>query len=80
MANGIKFVKCHKKNGIPYSWYVYRGAVSNSALYHNTDKNGRSTDEPYPMDRLPKYVRAFCEKHQEEHWSSADEYEVTRFM
>lgn len=58
----INHVTVIEKDGIPYSWFVAMRSlkVSDSRLYCNY-RNGRSTDDEYKLEWLPKAVQAFVE-------------------
>ena len=60
----INHVSVLAKNGVAYSWTVSMGyRVSDSRQYVNY-RDGKTTDDPYPIERLPKTVQAYIHEHR----------------
>lgn len=72
----IKFVKRLERNGMTYGWFVAsrNTATAQSREYINYE-NGKTCVKPYPVENLPKYVKAFIDNHAESLFESiGDEF------
>ena len=69
--NNIRFVKEYTVDGITYGWYV--------CMKSNKVSDGRNYSahgfELYPVDKLPKTVQNFIQKHSWEIWNYYEDHE-----
>ena len=65
-TSNIKFVKRMECDGVTYGWFI---ASKNTTTAPSREfinyEDGKTCIKPYPVENLPKYVKAFIDSHAE---------------